>query len=358
MVFTKEKVSIFLGSYGDTEKSKHLPLGTRLEIYFKANPLDWRGGMARHSGNNLNMLKNLVILLTGPLCSFFLAATAVWVIYAYNLNDFFKILSLAFLVSAVFDLRNLFPDETPIKLHNGNYTYRDGYQIYRLLKFGKDNELLKTAYELYNKRDFAGAIELFEKINPKYIDIDMFTVIISSYAHNKDYLRGSKFYPEILNRLTDLNSELLFSLGLIESRLGNNDKALDFYSRSIGLNNENIYSLSNRGYTYNLSGRYEQAIIDFDSVIQVEAESSYAFANRGYAKIKLNLMEEGLDDINTAIKINDKEAYAYKALGWYYFEGCKYDEAAKNLQRAYELDPDLHLIEEDIKRVNEMKFMA
>jgi len=348
MIFTKEKVNVFLGSYGDVEKSKHLAFGNKLSIYFMLNPLKWSGGMAQHGNNNLTTLKNLVILSFGPLCSLFLATIAIWVLYSFNLHGFLKLLSIVFLISAIFDLRNLYPNGTPIKLYDGTCTYRDGYQILRLIRYRGDKNMLAKAYEMYNSKDYRGVISLFEMINPGYIDQSILPVIISAYCMNNDYQNGKKFYTSLLKNIDSqyLDSNAFFYLGLIESRLGDNDLAMDFYNKSIELDHRNTNSISNRGYTFTLLRHYEEAINDFDAVIAIEPESAYAFANRGHAKIKSGLKEEGLTEINKAISLDNTNSYAYRNLGLYYFDDGNYRDAATNFQLAYNLDSNTHMIEE------------
>lgn len=353
MIFIKEKVDIFLGSYGDVEKSKHLVFGKKLNIYFKLNPLKWSRGMAQHTGNNLTTFKSLIILSLGPLCSLFLAISAIWIIYSFNLNGFLKLFSIIFFISALFDLRNLYPDDTPIKLYDGTYSFRDGYQILRLIKYSGDKKRFAEAYEMYKIDDYDKAIKLFETISSDFIDQHIFFVIITAYCLNNDYENGKKFYTPLLKGigLQYFDSNTFFYLGLIESQIGNNDLAMDFYSKSIELDEKNANSISNRGYTYSLLQHYEEAINDFDAVIKIEPESAYAFANRGYAKFKLGLTEEGLADINKGISLDNTNSYAYRSLGLYHFDNGSYQDAATNFQIAYDLNPNTHMIEDFKKMV-------
>lgn len=348
IIFTREKVEVFLGSYGDVEKSRHLAVGKKLNIYFKLNPLKWTRGMAQNTGNNLTTFKGLIILSLGPLCSLFLALAAIWTIYSFDLNWFLKLFSIIFFVSALFDLRNLYPDDTPIELYDGTYSYRDGYQILRLIKHSRAKKRIAEAYEMFKVEDYDKAISLFERVDPDYIDRHIFFVIIITYYLNEDFEKAKKFYTPLLKRndwqYFDANTFLY--LGMIESETGSHDLAVDFYNKSIVLDDKNANSISNRGYTHILLERYEDAINDFNTVIEIEPESAYAFANKGYAKIKLGSTEEGLADINNAISLDNTNSYAYRNLGLYYFDNGNYQEAATNFQLAYNLDPNTHLIEE------------
>ena len=355
LLFTEEKVTIFLGSYGNTEKSKHLSLGNRFSIYFKLNPFKWRGGMVKQNSSNLSVSKNLTILFAGPLFSLLIATFSIMIIFSFHLNGFLKLLSIIFLTSALFDLRNIFPIEEPILLYDGSQGYNDGYQIHRLIRFKRDHKTLVSAYAFYEVNNFNEALKLFKTLDPNFINKDIFTIIIAAYCNCKDYNGGRQFYQIIFDQKNklDLDSDNFSNIAVIESHLGNNEQAMNFYNKSLELNINNIYSRSNRGYTHNLFENYNEAIIDFDDAIKIDPNFAYAFANRGYSKIKLGLFAEGLSDIDRAINLDDKNPYAYRNLGLYYLQIGDYEKAMMNLQIAFKLDPDTHLVKEYLKMTEE-----
>ena len=348
LIFTKEKVIVFLGSYGVTETSKHSQMGKRLSFYFKLNPFAWRSGMIIHSPENVSVRKNLIILFMGTCFPIFIAIVTLCVVFALDMNGFLKLFTLIFLLSALFDLRNLYSNAEPILLVNGLHTHNDGYQIRKSLTYRKNFKIIAPAYKLYESELYAEAIKLFRKLNPVFIDNEVFVIILTAYLHCKDFNGGKEFYQMMLkvDNRPSADSNIFFNIALIESFSGNHQLAMDFYSKSIELDGKNTNSVSNRGYTHSLLGQYNEAINDFNTVIEIEPESSYAFANIGYAKIKLGLREEGLADINKAISLENPNSYAYRNLGLYCFDQGSYQEAATNFQLAYNLDPNTHMIEE------------
>ena len=353
MLFSREKVTIYLGSYGDLGKSWHLSLHRKLTIYFKINLLKWRGGMVVPGSDKLSVTQNLIISLAGPLFSLVIAIVGLGVIFSFDLNGFLKLLFIIFSFSALFDLRNIYPIEDPLLLSDGTYTYNDGYQIRQMLTFKKDNKILVSAYEGYNKGQYAEAIELFNALNPSFINNDIFNIVLTAYCYDKNYAGGKEFYQKIMTlpNMQSPDSNSYANIGVIESYLGNNELAMEFYNKSLELNSENILSLSNRGYTYNLFEQYNEAIIDFDKAIENDPGFAYTWTNRGYSKIKLNLLDEGLMDINKSMALDDSNAYAYRNLGLYYLEKNDYAESLKNLQKALDIDPDTHMIKDYLRIV-------
>jgi tetratricopeptide (TPR) repeat protein len=348
LIFNKEKVTVFLGSYGVTKTSKHLPLGKRLSFYFKLNPFTWRTGMVIHSPENVSVRKNFIILFMGTCFPIFIAIVALWVVLVLNMNGFLKLFTLIFLLSALFDLRNLYSNNEPILLVNGLRTYNDGYQISKSLAYRKNFKIIAPAYKLYESERYAEAIKLFRKLNPVFIDNDVFVVVLAAYLHCKDFNGGKEFYQMMLkiDNRPSADSNIFCNIALTESLSGNHYVAMEFYNKSIELDGKNTNSISNRGYTRSLLEQFDEAINDFNIVIEIEPKSAYAFANRGYAKTKLSLIEEGLTDINEAISLDNTNSYAYRNLGLYYFDQGNYQEAATNFQLAYNLDSNTHMIEE------------
>ena len=99
LLFTKEKVKLFIGNYGQKEKAANLTLG-RLEIYFKYNPLMWNSGLCVHSGNNLSINQNIIITLMGPVSSLLFGFMCLLFVGLNDLNDIIIIL-LSFFMDLV-----------------------------------------------------------------------------------------------------------------------------------------------------------------------------------------------------------------------------------------------------------------
>jgi tetratricopeptide (TPR) repeat protein len=273
------------------------------------------------------------------------------VVFSFDLNGFLKLFILIFFISALFDLRNLYPSETPVLLANGKYTYCDGFQIVRTIKFRKDGKRLSAAYDFYNNKNYGEAIKLFEAVNIHFINNDTLDIALHSFNKSKDYKGAKEFYTKLLNMpgREAPNSNNFCSIGHIESNLGDDELAMGYYTKSIALDGDNIYPLCNRAYTYNLLEKYTEAQADFDKALEINPKFAYAYSNRAFSKMKLKLYDAALADIDSAIAIDDKEAYAYRNLGVYYLEMEDYTKAMEQLQRARALDQDTHMIDDYIK---------
>jgi len=357
LLFTK--VTVFLGSYGNIDKSVKVIINKRFGFYFRLNPLKWGKGMVEFGSVSVSFTKHLFILLLGPLFSLIIATVALYTIFSFDLNGFLKLSGIIFLLSATFDLRNIYPSNTPIVTESGKITYNDGNQIFRIINFEKHKKDISLAYKLYAEENYAAAAIIFEKLNPKSLTNDGLDIMISSFHRCKRYAKAKEIYIQLreLPGQKRFTSSNLGIIGLTYSYLGEYNDALDYYNESIELDENNMYSFLNRGFTYNLMGRYAEGLDDFNKALTIDRNFAYAYSNRAYSKIKLNDVDDALADITRSLELDDKNSYAYRNLGIYYLEKGDYKVALFNLKLAYELDPDTHLIMDYIKEA-ENKFSS
>lgn len=99
------------------------------------------------------------------------------------------------------------------------------------------------------------------------------------------------------------------------------------------------YDYSDRGMTYHLLHRYEEALIEFNRAIELNPSSSPVYTNRGGAYFKLNRYQEALSDINHALEIDSANAVAYSHRGLVYSALQQFEDALVDHNHALELNP-------------------
>lgn len=347
ILLTKQKVTIYIGSYGDPKSSIKINLGL-LTIFFRFNPFAWRLGLCVPSAKSVSIKRQIVYTLAGPIASLIIALIACYFTFANDLHGFLKLFLIVFLGSAFLDLLvNLIPNETPITLYDGSITYNDGYSLKQLFYYKRLPKEYKEAADLYNEQKFADAAVLFEKLASDTKDENIYRLAISSYLQDKNYDKAK----EILDTFAltgKMNSDDLSNIALSYSQLGFHDEALKLYDKSLQLNPDNKYSLNNKGYTLNLMDKYEEAISLFNQSIELDKDFAYSFNNRGLAKIKLGQAKEGLQDINRSLEIDPDNSYAYMNMGIYHFDKGEFDEALQKFVKAKELDSSTYKIDKYI----------
>ncbi|SEW52874.1 zinc metalloprotease [Chitinophaga arvensicola] len=132
MIFTRQPVAIYIGSFGDDEGNVQFNKGL-LEINIKRNPLLWRKGLCVAYDDDMNIRQRLIQVLAGPLSSIVIAGIAVCFSVVFDLHGSIKLISGIFLFSAMFDLvLNLYP--RTMQLDNYSTLDTDGKQVLNLLR--------------------------------------------------------------------------------------------------------------------------------------------------------------------------------------------------------------------------------
>jgi tetratricopeptide (TPR) repeat protein len=346
ILLTKEKVTVYIGSYGDQQKTLKFNIGL-LEVYFWYNPLFWRAGLCIPSARNIPANHQIIYTITGPVTSLIIASVACYFAFSYDLHGFLKLLFIVFFGSAVFDLLiNLIPNKSPIKLDNGEIAYNDGYNLKLLFYYKRLPKECSEAINLYNERRFLEACILFEKmLSDSIADDNIFRLAIASHLFNKNYEKVRDI-SEQFARVNKMTTNDLSNMALSYSQLGFHERAMEIYDKALQLDPDHKYALNNKGYTLNLLNRYQDAISYFDKAIKLDQNFAYSYNNRGLAKIKTGKIEEGLNDINHSLELDSDNSYGYRNLGIYYFDQADHRQALELFLKAKDLDETTHMIDE------------
>ena len=346
MLLTGKSVSIYMGSYGDPNKSLHFSVGL-LDVWFKYNPFLWKLGLCVPSAKHVSINKQIIYTVTGPLTSVVVASVACYFTFAYDLHGAIKLVLIIFLGSSIFDLFvNLIPRGIPVKLYDGSLVYNDGAQLKRLFHYKRIPKALERAVELCNEEKFAEAATCFKALlTDGFENEHIYKLAVSSFLQAKNYKEAKDISDQFI-LYGKMDSDDFTNAGISYSRFDQHDKALAFYEKSLALNPDNKFALNNMGFTLNILCRFEEAIPLFDKAIEVDKSLAYSYNNRGLAKIKIGKKEEGLGDINHSFELDKNNAYAYRNLGIYHLDKGEYSEALELFKKAKQLDDDVHSIDD------------
>jgi tetratricopeptide (TPR) repeat protein len=346
LAFTKNKVSIYIGSYGDPEKSIHFKI-RNLEVWLKYTLFSWRNGLCITNFENKSIDKQIFYVLMGPVLPFLLAIAYFYIAFSNDFGDFYLLFALSFLIVSVFDLfHNLIPDKTPIKLYDGTITYNDGYNALKLFNYKKLPKQYHEAVDYFEKKEYQKSIQLFDSLLAlKLKDETIYRFNFNANIEIKNFEKASQLFNK-LEKEFQLSSNDYAAGGLVLSKLNQHEQSLFLYDKSLQLNAKNSYSLNNKGYTLNLLERYTEAITYFDKAIEVDEQFAYAFNNRGLAKIKIGKITEGLNDFSKSNELDENNSYYFRNLGIYHFDQGEIDQARALFLKAKSLDEETHGIDE------------
>ncbi|PVY40858.1 M50 family metallopeptidase [Pontibacter virosus] len=349
LLLTRQKVTVYVGSYGDQRKGLRMNAGL-LEIWFRYNFFSWQSGLCVISARDLSVTRQLLIVLAGPLASTLIALTACYLTFALELHGAVKLICLVFLGCALLDLVvNLVPSSTPILLYDGSVAYNDGYRLKQLLLGRRLPKAYDRAVDAYNQGAYAAAARLFTGMLQEGLQDEQAYRAAVSCCLQLGHYEAARELIERFSACYKLNSNDYGNAGLVCSQLGMHEEGLPYFEQSLQLDPTNKYTLHNMAYTLHLLGRYQEAVVLFDKVIEVDVSFANAYSNRGLAKLKCGREGEGLQDIRRSFELEADHAYGYRNLGIYHLDRQAYRDALQQFRKSKLADPGTHLIDDLIK---------
>ncbi len=94
----------------------------------------------------------------------------------------------------------------------------------------------------------------------------------------------------------------------------------------------------NRANAFNALGEYERAIEDYDRTLSLDPAFAYAYTNRGVAYRFLGQNERAIQDFDRALQLNPKDSGAYQSRGAAWEALGDYQKAVSDWEKAIMLD--------------------
>lgn len=162
--FAKEKVVIYLGSYGNRERSANVNFGS-WEIWFTGNPFLWQLGLCVPSFPITHVNYRRAYSLAGPILPVAITAILSDAAIFFHFGEYKTFVILVMFAVALLDMIiNLIPYPQPIAMLDNTPVYTDGYSL-RLVSLQKKYPLeFFTAISQYSKQEYGEAARNFERV--------------------------------------------------------------------------------------------------------------------------------------------------------------------------------------------------
>jgi len=200
------------------------------------------------------------------------------------------------------------------------------------------------------------AIKHFEwalALNPKC------TTCLKDWAEILQYRKQYSFAEEKVRRVLDLleekDSDALFTLGQLLSEQGKDDESIAAYTKSIGLNADDVELCYNLGIKYGAKGDFTSEVKMYERATNIDSKYGGAWLNWGTSLAEQGNIEEAEQKFNTAVECcPDVAPRAMLNLAIIYqmnaqkaAQGGNTDDAKSNVQKASEyLDTAKPLLDE------------
>lgn len=131
-----------------------------------------------------------------------------------------------------------------------------------------------------------------------------------------------------------------YNRGNTKREVGQHQKAIADYDRTINLNPSNAAAYNNRGVAKADLGQYQDAIANFNKAIALNPNYAVAYNNQGASKMELGQYKEAIVDYDRAINFNSSYAAAYYNRGVANYKLGQHQQAVANYDRAIDLNPN------------------
>jgi tetratricopeptide (TPR) repeat protein len=185
----------------------------------------------------------------------------------------------------------------------------------------------------------AGLLEI-KKTTIRYALIILFTLVLSFMTYSrcsvwKDNI--SLWEDEV--RKNDAYQAGYYNLGIAFYKEGEQDKAIESYSKAIEIDPKYTDAYFSRGLAWDNAGKIENAIADYSGAIESNPKYTQAYVSRGVAYGKSGKLDKSIADFSAAIGIDPEYRDAYTNRGVAWLNLGQWDNAIADCTKAIEIDP-------------------
>jgi tetratricopeptide (TPR) repeat protein len=168
-----------------------------------------------------------------------------------------------------------------------------GFLYYKGLVLSHLNEFEKSAEYLTRSIEIEGESVNYARRGWAYFNLDRLK------DAEKDFLESIA--------IEETHSNLNF-MGVLYSKKGDNEKALDYYAKAIEKDDSQISAFYNLGLLRKKTDDYDLAIENFDKAEALGMNERSLFLNRGICKCKIGNIRDGLTELQKAKELDCPEA--------------------------------------------------
>jgi len=156
-------------------------------------------------------------------------------------------------------------------------------------------------------------------------------------------LNDDKKALENWNRAIELNkdyAEAYFNIANYYNFNDNYEKSLDNYNKALQIDKNYFLALVNRTDLYLKNHKYELALFDYNIIIEQNPDITRMHYNKAFVLNHLGQKKAAIESLNNAIDLKKKFPKAFFLRGLIAWQLKLYDQALKDLEKAYSLKQD------------------
>ena len=134
------------------------------------------------------------------------------------------------------------------------------------------------------------------------------------------------------------DADAYFNRGKAYMSENNFNRAIDDFTKAIGLKPDFVEAYHNRGAAYIVENNFNRAVEDFTKAIGLKPDFAQAYHSRGVVHYLKKNFDSAIGDHNIAIALNPNYAIAYTNRGMTYRDKGEYDRAINDFNKAIQLN--------------------
>ncbi len=212
------------------------------------------------------------------------------------------------------------------------YTYLPSIGPFILLGLG-------TAWGM-SKIDALARLRLFFKIvGAAAVILALLSLSYLTFRQTLIWKNGLSLWTYVIEKEPEI-SRAYNNRGLVYSDMGQFDRAIEDFDRSISLNPTLDIAYNNRGVLFGRMGQFDKAIGDIEKALALNPSFFLAFNNLGINYAKKGSFDKALEQFNKAIMLNQDHGMAYFNRGLLYMKTGNNKLAVSDYQTACRLGND------------------
>ena len=137
------------------------------------------------------------------------------------------------------------------------------------------------------------------------------------------------------------DSDTYFRRGRAYLKTGSYDRAIQDFTKSLDLNPDNTVAYWNRGSTHYIKGEFDLAIQDYTKLLELDPDWTYPYVIRGTVHARKNEVDLAIQDYTKYLDFNNPyNAFVNHLRGSAYYSKGELDLAIQDFDKALALDPD------------------
>ncbi|HVU95591.1 MAG TPA: hypothetical protein VHE34_10220 [Puia sp.] len=347
LFWSKKKVAIYIGSFGDPNRSFRLPAG-RLNVYLKYNPFLWFKGMCRPE-ERMSVNKMIFYIAMGPVVSLLITGICLLILKTMGPDSRETVVLVTIMViGGLCVLSSAIPRNKLHGTYSGNGMKNDAAQIVHLWKMRNVPEEYWEAWNKFREKEYLQASELLdEAIDRGNPGVVLLRLAVAAHLQSGRYDRAEIVLGYIRDRYR-FSLEDKINNGCHKILAGRFREAIAIHAELLQLHYNHFLILNNMGYALVAAGEPEKAVLYLDKGLAVAPRFAHLHSNRGWARMLLGQWEEGIADTNHALELDNTLADGYRNLGLYALEKDRNEEAKEHFLKARSLDARVQFVDDPL----------